>query len=92
MDQYMDSYGDNITIGCLGGIAYYRLRIFLFSPCGNEVKMCVFVCVCVCVCVCEKRWTVCVCSSLDVYVHLSMNESIECVCVCTNLSMCYERV
>lgn len=51
MDQYMDSYGDNITIGCLGRIAYYRLRIFLFSPCGNEVKMCVYVCVCACVCV-----------------------------------------
>ena len=50
-----------------------------FSPCGNEVKMCVYVCVCVCVR--ERRWTVCVCSSLDVYAHLSMNESIECVCV-----------
>lgn len=31
MDQYMDSYGDNITIGCLGKIAYYRLKSFF--PC-----------------------------------------------------------
>ena len=30
MDQYMDSYGDNITIGCLGRIAYYRIQTFLF--------------------------------------------------------------
>lgn len=37
MDQYMDSYGDKITIGCLGKIAYYRLLISF--PCGNEAKM-----------------------------------------------------
>lgn len=44
MDQYMDSYGDNITIGCLGKIAYYRLlTFFIFSSCGNG---CVYVCVC----------------------------------------------
>lgn len=46
MDQYMDSYGDNITIGCLGKIAYYRLLISF--PCGNEAKM-GGVCLCVCV-------------------------------------------
>lgn len=81
MDQYMDSYGDNITIGCLGKIAYYRLLTFLFFLLvGMGVCMCVYV----------RRWKVCVCSSLDAYEHLSMNESIE--CVCTNLSMCYERV
>lgn len=37
MDQYMDSYGDNITIGRLGTIAFDRLLTFFF--CGNEVKM-----------------------------------------------------
>ncbi len=30
VDQYMDSYGDNITIGCLGKIVYYVLLIFFF--------------------------------------------------------------
>lgn len=45
MDQYMDSYGDNITIGCLGKIAYYRLLIFFFLD-G-------------CICVCEEEEGVC---------------------------------
>lgn len=31
MDQYMDSYGDNITIGSLGKIAFYRVQIFFSS-------------------------------------------------------------
>lgn len=39
MDQYMDSYGDNITIGSLGKIAFYRVQIF-FLPCGSEIKVC----------------------------------------------------
>jgi len=76
VDQYMDGYGDSITIGCLGKIAFYR---FLFSfPCGSEIKMCVM------------KWKVCVCSSHHVYDDLSMNESIE--CVSAKLSTCYRRV
>lgn len=27
-DQYMDSYGDSVTIGCRGKIAHYRLLDF----------------------------------------------------------------
>lgn len=54
----MDSYGDNITIGCLGKIAYYRLLISF--PCGKAAKM-GGVCVCApaSVCVRPRRWKVC---------------------------------
>lgn len=69
VDQYMDSYGDNITIGCPGKIAYYRLLTFASS--WDRA-----------VCVCVYQWRVCVGSSLDVYKRLSMNESIECARVC----------
>lgn len=30
----MDSYGDNITIGSLGKIAFYRVQIFFFFLVG----------------------------------------------------------
>jgi len=33
-DQYMDSYGDNVTIGCLGEIAYILLIFFFFVEMG----------------------------------------------------------
>lgn len=69
MDQYMDSYGDNITIGSLGKIAFYRVQFF-FLPCGSEIKVCA-----------RDEVEVCVCSELNVFDHLSMNESNECACV-----------
>lgn len=28
VDQYMDSYGDKITVGCLGKIAAFKLHTF----------------------------------------------------------------
>lgn len=39
VDQYMDSYGDNITIGCPGKIAYYRLHTFA-SSWDQAVRVC----------------------------------------------------
>lgn len=75
VDQYMDSYGDNITIGCPGKIAYHRLVTFA-SSWDRAVR--VSVCACACVCVGGG----CVGFSPDLYKRLSMNESIECARVC----------
>lgn len=47
VDQYMDSYGDNITIGCPGKIAYYRLLTFA-SSWDRAVRVSVCVCVWLC--------------------------------------------
>lgn len=46
VDQYMDSYGDHITTGCPGTIAYYRLLTFASRwDRAVHVSVCVRVCV-----------------------------------------------
>lgn len=59
----MDSYGDNITIGCLRKIAFYRLLIF-FSWC---------------VCVSERRWKVCSSLDVYEYLSMNESIECVCV-------------